>query len=85
MRENNRATATETTGVTFQINNAKGFKRTISWNKYRSEITPQTKNNNLDYVIDPTIRKINRSFVFHSKMVMMIQREILLMNVTCHL
>ena len=24
-----------------------GFKRTIKWNKYRSEITNQTKNNNL--------------------------------------
>ena len=25
-----------------------GFKGTIYWNKYRSEITMQTKNNNLD-------------------------------------
>ena len=55
---------TETTGATFQINNAKlyvpvvtlsinddikilenikqGFKRTISWKKYRSEITTQS-------------------------------------------
>ena len=24
-----------------------GFKRTIKWNKYRSEMTNQTKNNNL--------------------------------------
>ena len=39
------------------------FKRTISWNKYRSEITTQTKNNNLDYLIDPTFRNINRLFV----------------------
>ena len=31
------------------------FKRTISWNKHRSEITTQIKNNNLDYLIDPTI------------------------------
>ena len=57
--------ATETTGATFQINNAKlyvpavtlsindnikflenikqGFKRTRSWNKYRSEITTTPK------------------------------------------
>ena len=28
-----------------------GFKRTISWNKYRSEITKEPKNNNLDYII----------------------------------
>ena len=40
-----------------------GFKRTISWNKYRSETTTQPKNNNLDYLIDPTFRNINRLFV----------------------
>ena len=38
----------------------KVFKRTISWNKYKSEITQQPRNNNLDYVIDPTLRNINR-------------------------
>ena len=32
-----------------------GFKRTVFWNKNRSEITPQTKNNNLDYLTDPTL------------------------------
>ena len=37
-----------------------GFKRTISWNKYRSEITAQPKNNNLDYLIDPTFQNMNR-------------------------
>ena len=79
----------QTTGATFQINNAKlyvpvvtlsindnikflenikqGFKRTISWNKYRSEITTQPKNNNLDYLIDPTFRNINRLFVLSFK------------------
>ena len=40
-----------------------GFKRTISWDKYRSEITTQTKNNNLNYLIDPTIGNINRPLV----------------------
>ena len=30
-----------------------GFTRTISWNKYRSEITTLPKNNNLGYLIDP--------------------------------
>ena len=40
-----------------------GFKRTIKWNKYRSEMTNQTKNNNLNYLIDPTFNKINRLFV----------------------
>ena len=37
-----------------------GFKRTIKWNKYRSEMTNQTKNNNL---IDPAFTKVDRLFV----------------------
>ena len=40
-----------------------GFKRTIKWNKYRSEMTNQTKTNNLNYLIDPTYFKVNRLFV----------------------
>ena len=40
-----------------------GFKRTIKWNKYRSEMTNQTKNNNLNHLIDPTVTKVNRLFV----------------------
>ena len=40
-----------------------GFKRTIKWNKYRSEMTNQTKNNNLNYLIDPTFTKVNMLFV----------------------
>ena len=40
-----------------------GFKRTIKWNKYRSEMTNQTQNNNLNYLINPTFTKINRLFV----------------------
>ena len=81
--------AIQTTGTTFQINNAKlyvpvvplsinddikflesiwqGFKRTISWNKYRSKITMQTKNYNIDHLIDPTFRNINRLFVLSFK------------------
>ena len=35
------------------------FKRTILWNKYRSEVTTQPKNNNLDYLINPAFRNIN--------------------------
>ena len=30
------------------------FRRTIKWNKYRSEMTNQTQNNNFNYLIDPT-------------------------------
>ena len=40
-----------------------GFKRTIKWNKYRSEMSNQTKNNNLNYLIDPTFANVNRLFV----------------------
>ena len=39
------------------------FQRNIKWNKYRSEMSNQTKNNNLNYLIDPTFIKGNRLFV----------------------
>ena len=35
-----------------------GFKRTIKWNKYRSEMTNQTKTNHLNNLIDPSFTKI---------------------------
>ena len=31
-----------------------GFKRTIKWSKYRSQMTIQPQNKNLNYLIDPT-------------------------------
>ena len=34
-----------------------GSKRTTKWNKYRSGMTYQTKNNNLNYLIDLTFTK----------------------------
>ena len=40
-----------------------GFKRTVKWNKYRSEMSNQTKSNNLNYLIDPTFTNVNRLFV----------------------
>ena len=40
-----------------------GFKRTVKWNKYRSQMTIQSNNNNLNYLIDPTFTKVNRLFV----------------------
>ena len=52
--------------IKFLENIKQGFKRTIFWNKYRSEITTQPKSNNLDYLIDPTFRNINRLFVLLS-------------------
>ena len=41
-----------------------GFIRTIKWNKYRSEMTNQTKTDHLNHLIDPTFIKINTLFVF---------------------
>ena len=40
-----------------------GFKRTIKWNKNMSQMSNQTKNNNLNYLIDPTITNVNRLLV----------------------
>ena len=53
--------------IKFLENIKQGFTRTISWNKYRPEIATQPKNNNLDYLIDPTFRNINRLFVLSFK------------------
>ena len=53
--------------INFLENIKQGFKRTISWNKYRSEITTQPKNNDLDYLIDPTFRNIDRVYVLSFK------------------
>ena len=40
-----------------------GFKRTIKWNKCRSQMSIQNNNNNLDYLINPTFTNVNRLFV----------------------
>ena len=37
-----------------------GFKRIIKWNKYRSQMTIQRQNNNLNYLIDLTFTDVNR-------------------------
>ena len=39
-----------------------GFKREIIWNKYRSQITTEAVNNNLNILIDPTFTNVNRFF-----------------------
>ena len=39
------------------------FKRTIKWNKYKSQMTIQSQNNNLNYLVDPTFTNVNRLFV----------------------
>ena len=40
-----------------------GFKKTIKWSKYRSQMTIQPQNNNLNHLIDPTSMNVNRLFV----------------------
>ena len=44
-----------------------GFKKTIKWNKYRSQMTIQHNNNNLNYLIDPAFTNVNRLFVLSFK------------------
>ena len=44
-----------------------GFKRTIKWNKYRSQMTIQPKNNKLNYLIDPTFTNVNRLVLCFSR------------------
>ena len=66
--------------IKFLENVKQGFKKTISWNRYRSEITTQSTNNNLD-LIDPTLIDCLH---FHLKMVTMILIEAFLLNITCH-
>ena len=41
-----------------------GFKRTIKWNKYTSQMTIQPQNNKLNYLIDPTFKNFNKLFSF---------------------
>ena len=44
-----------------------GFKRTIKWNEYRSQMTIQSNNNNLNYLIDPTFTNVNRLFTLFQR------------------
>ena len=53
--------------VTLSINDNIRFLGNISWSKYRSEITVQTKSNNLNYLIDSIFSNINRLFVLLCK------------------
>ena len=44
-----------------------GFKREIIWNKYRSQLTTEAANNNLNILVDPTFINVNRLFVLAYK------------------
>ena len=70
--------------INFLENMKQGFKRTISWKKYRSEIKTQTNSNNLDYFTDPIFLNINRLFVVSFKNGNDMLLETLLMSITCN-
>ena len=40
-----------------------GFTREIEWNKYRSQMSTEAINNNLNILIDPTFTNVNRLFI----------------------
>ena len=44
-----------------------GFKKTIKWNKYRSQMTIQNNNNNLSYLMDPTFTMLIDYLSYRSK------------------
>ena len=46
------------------LNNLKsGFTREIKWNKYRSQMSTEAVNNNLNLLVDPTFTNVNRLFI----------------------
>ena len=47
-----------------------GFTREIIWNKYRSQMTTEAINNNLNILIGPTFTNVNRLFVLTYQMLM---------------
>ena len=44
-----------------------GFKREIIWNKYRSQMTTEEVNNNLNILVDPTFTNVHRLLVLAYK------------------
>ena len=47
-----------------------GFKREIIWNKYRSQMTTEAVNNNLNILIDPSLLMLIDCLFWHTKMLM---------------
>ena len=39
------------------------LKGTINWNKYQSKVIQQTRNRNLDFLLDTNFQGVNRLFV----------------------
>ena len=40
-----------------------GFKRTINWKKYQPKVSAEKPNQNLDFLIDPSLQGVNGLFV----------------------
>ena len=57
------ATLSKYDEVKLLTNLKSGFKREIKWNKYRSQMSTEEGNKNLNFVIDPTFTNVNRLFV----------------------
>ena len=49
--------------IKFLTNLKSEFKREIIWNKYRSQMTTEETNNNLNILVDPTFTNVNRLLV----------------------
>ena len=56
-------TLSEDDEIKLLTNLKSGFKREIIWNKYRSQMSTEAINNNLNILIDPTFTNVNRLFV----------------------
>ena len=51
-----------------------GFTREIIWNKYRSQMSTEATNNNLNILIDPTFTNVNRLLFWRIKLLMIDNR-----------
>ena len=40
-----------------------GFKKTINWNNYQPQVSPERQNQYLDFLVDPSFQGVNRFFV----------------------
>ena len=57
------ATLSKDDEIKLLTNLKSGFTREIIWNKYRSQMSAEEENNNLNILIDPTFTNVNRLFV----------------------
>ena len=62
-----------------------GFKRTVKWSKYTSQMSVQSNNNNFNYLTDPTFTKVNRLFAVGWKLMilLLIMKILLILQCQC--